>query len=100
MTRYEPRKGKELMLAGGKGDVRYRRLHKNLFDLRRCAVVHNLHVLARSQSLQAHLQETADFSTGSLAELVDNILGFTTRQRYPPLVDQIHLASPLWMGQR
>ncbi len=32
---------------------------KNLFDLRRCAVVHNLHVLIRSQSLQADLQEAA-----------------------------------------
>ncbi len=39
--------------------ARYRGLRKNLFDLRRCAVVHNLHVLARSQSLQAHLQEAA-----------------------------------------
>jgi Transposase DDE domain/Transposase domain (DUF772) len=28
--------------------ARYRGLRKNLFDLRRCAVVHNLHVLARS----------------------------------------------------
>src|SRR6266702_1000473 len=27
--------------------ARYRGLRKNLFDLRRCAVVHNLHVLAR-----------------------------------------------------
>jgi Transposase DDE domain len=32
--------------------ARYRGLRKNLFDLRRCAVVHNLHVLARSQHLQ------------------------------------------------
>lgn len=39
--------------------ARYRGLRKNLFDLRRCAVVHNLHVLARSQSLQADLQDTA-----------------------------------------
>lgn len=39
--------------------ARYRGLHKNLFDLRRCAVVHNLHVLARSQSLQADLQDAA-----------------------------------------
>lgn len=37
--------------------ARYRGLRKNLFDLHRCAVVHNLHVLARSQSLQALLQE-------------------------------------------
>ncbi len=36
--------------------ARYRGLRKNLFDLRRCAVVHNLHVLARSQPLQAELQ--------------------------------------------
>ncbi len=28
--------------------ARYRGVRKNLFDLRRCAVVHNLHVLARS----------------------------------------------------
>lgn len=28
--------------------ARYRGLRKNLFDLRRCAVVHNLHVIARS----------------------------------------------------
>jgi hypothetical protein len=39
--------------------ARYRGLRKNLFDLRRCAVVHNLHVLARSRSLQADLQDAA-----------------------------------------
>jgi Transposase DDE domain/Transposase domain (DUF772) len=39
--------------------ARYRGTRKNLFDLRRCAVVHNLHVLARSQSLQADLQNAA-----------------------------------------
>jgi hypothetical protein len=39
--------------------ARYRGLRKNLFDLRRCATVHNLHVLARSQSLQAELQDAA-----------------------------------------
>jgi hypothetical protein len=32
--------------------ARYRGLRKNLFDLRRCAVVHNLHVLARAHPLQ------------------------------------------------
>lgn len=32
--------------------ARYRGLRKNLFDLRRCAVIHNLHVLARSQAVQ------------------------------------------------
>lgn len=39
--------------------TRYRGLRKNLFDLRRCAVVHNLHVLARSQQLFAGLQDAA-----------------------------------------
>lgn len=39
--------------------ARYRGTRKNLFDLRRCAVVHNLHVLARSQQLSAELQEAA-----------------------------------------
>jgi hypothetical protein len=39
--------------------ARYRGLRKNLFDLRRCAVVHNLHVLARSKSHQTDLQNTA-----------------------------------------
>jgi hypothetical protein len=39
--------------------ARYRGLRKNLFDLRRCAVVHNLHVLARSQLVQADLQDAA-----------------------------------------
>jgi Transposase DDE domain len=39
--------------------ARYRGLRKNLFDLRRCAVVHNLHVLTRSLSLQAELQNAA-----------------------------------------
>ncbi len=39
--------------------ARYRGTRKKLFDLRRCAVVHNLHILARSQSLQARLQEAA-----------------------------------------
>ena len=39
--------------------ARYRGLRKNLFDLRRCAVVHNLHVLARSQQLSAELQAVA-----------------------------------------
>ena len=37
--------------------ARYRGLRKNLFDLRRCAVVYNLHVLAHSESLQAELQD-------------------------------------------
>lgn len=39
--------------------ARYHGTRKNLFDLRPCAVVHNLHVLARSQPLQAELQEAA-----------------------------------------
>ena len=39
--------------------ARYRGLRKNLFDLRRCAVVHNLHVLARSQQFSAELQDAA-----------------------------------------
>ena len=39
--------------------ARYRGLRKNLFDLRRCAVVHNLHVLARSQRLSAEFQDAA-----------------------------------------
>lgn len=39
--------------------ARYRGLRKNLFDLRRCAVVHNLHVLARSQVLPTELQTAA-----------------------------------------
>jgi IS5 family transposase len=39
--------------------ARYRGVRKNLFDLRRCAIVHNLHVLARSHLLQADLQNAA-----------------------------------------
>jgi hypothetical protein len=39
--------------------ARYLGLRKNLFDLRRCAIVHNLHVLARSQQLSAELQDAA-----------------------------------------
>jgi hypothetical protein len=39
--------------------ARYRVLRKNLFDLRRCAVVHNLHALARSQPLSAEFQVSA-----------------------------------------
>lgn len=39
--------------------ARYRGLRKNLFDLRRCAVVHNLPVLARSQQNVAELQGAA-----------------------------------------
>ena len=39
--------------------ARYRGLRKNLFDLRRCAVIHNLHVIARSQALAAELQDAA-----------------------------------------
>ena len=39
--------------------ARYRGLRKNLFDLRRCAVVHNLHVLARSQVLSVEIQNAA-----------------------------------------
>ena len=39
--------------------ARYLGVRKNLFDLRRCAVVHNLHVLARSQQLSAELQDAA-----------------------------------------
>jgi hypothetical protein len=36
----------------------YRGIRKNLFDLRHCAVVHNLHVQARSQQLLSELQNT------------------------------------------
>ena len=32
--------------------ARYRGVRKNVFDLRRCAVIHNLHVLARLTELQ------------------------------------------------
>jgi len=39
--------------------ARYRGLRKNLFDLRRCAVVHNLHVLARFPQLSAEHQNVA-----------------------------------------
>jgi hypothetical protein len=39
--------------------VRYPCVRKNLFDLRRCAVIHNLHVLARSQALSTELQAVA-----------------------------------------
>ncbi len=39
--------------------ARYRGVRKNLFDLRRSAVVHNLHVLARSQHIPTELQEAA-----------------------------------------
>lgn len=39
--------------------ARYLGVRKNLFNLRRCAVVHNLHALARSQPLLAGLQDTA-----------------------------------------
>ena len=39
--------------------ARYRGICKNLFDLRRCAVVHNLHILARSQQLSTEPQQAA-----------------------------------------
>ena len=39
--------------------ARYGGLRKNLFDLRRCAVVHNLHVLARSHTFSAEFQVAA-----------------------------------------
>jgi transposase len=39
--------------------ARYRGTRKNLFDLRRCAAVHNLHVLARSQQGPAPIQNAA-----------------------------------------
>jgi hypothetical protein len=39
--------------------ARYRGVRKNLFDLRRCAVVHNLHVLARSRQFSAEFQDAA-----------------------------------------
>lgn len=34
--------------------ARYRSTRKNLFDLRRCAVVHNLHVITRPNILDQH----------------------------------------------
>lgn len=37
----------------------YRGKRKNLFDLRRYAVVHNLHVLARTQQSSVELQDVA-----------------------------------------
>ena len=39
--------------------ARYRGIRKNLFDLWRCAVVHNLHLLARSQAFAGGLQDVA-----------------------------------------
>lgn len=39
--------------------ARYRGLRKNLFDLRRCAVVYNLRVLARSQGFLGERQNAA-----------------------------------------
>ncbi len=39
--------------------ARYRGVRKNLFDLRRCAVVHNLHVLARSRVFSVELHDAA-----------------------------------------
>lgn len=39
--------------------ARYRSLRKNIFDLCRCAVFHNLHVIARSQVLSTELQVAA-----------------------------------------
>ncbi len=39
--------------------TRYRGVRKNLFDLRRCAVVHNLHVLAPSQVFSTEFQVAA-----------------------------------------
>lgn len=39
--------------------ARYLGERKNLFDLRRCAAVHNLHVLARSRPLSTELQVAA-----------------------------------------
>ena len=39
--------------------ARYRGMRKNLFDLRRCAVVHNLHVMARVQQNIIELQDAA-----------------------------------------
>ena len=39
--------------------ARYRGMRKNLFDLRRCAVIHNLHVLARSQQKATEIQDAA-----------------------------------------
>jgi len=39
--------------------ARFRGARKNLFDLRRCAVVHNLHVLAHSQQLSTELEDAA-----------------------------------------
>ena len=39
--------------------ARYRGLRKTLFDLPRCALVHHLHVLARTPALSAELQAVA-----------------------------------------
>ena len=39
--------------------ARYRGVRKNLFDLRRCAVVHNLHILARIQQLSTEFQKAS-----------------------------------------
>lgn len=39
--------------------ARYHGQRKNLFDRRRCAVVHNLHVMAHAQQLSAKFQNAA-----------------------------------------
>jgi hypothetical protein len=49
--------------------ARYRGVRKNLFDLRRCAVVHNLHVIARlpePEPSQSTTPRPRDYLTGVL----------------------------------
>ncbi len=51
------------MSGSGKGTARYWGERKTLFDLRRTAVVHNLHVIARQPAVTA---QAASYLTGAL----------------------------------
>jgi Transposase DDE domain len=44
--------------------ARYRGLRKHVFDLRRCAVVHNLHVLVRLTEMKQHAARLLDRCSG------------------------------------
>jgi hypothetical protein len=79
--------------------ARYRGSRKNLFDLRRCAVVHNLHVLARLET-RSHAAWFFDRCSSVLYEVhtsandIEWDIGYRNKQLRPEWIPEWPRATP------
>lgn len=55
--------------------ARYQGVRKNLFDLRRCAMAHNLHILARSHAPTQQTNSRPHISSRRTFPLIHSIIG-------------------------